>query len=141
MKTALTALLFIGLSFPALAQQVDTSLWSSARIARYKEVTKQPLETPMAVLRIPRLRLEAAVFRGSDQDTLDRGLGWVPGTAQPGSAGNTGIAGHRDSFFRPLKDIALDDRIELQTGDTVQTFVVRSLTVVTPSHVEVLAPT
>ncbi len=155
MKHAVLAALFCAIPLCAVAQNqpaavtalwldhlvpVDTSLWSPERVVRYREVAKQKFDPPVAVLRIPRLRLEAAVFTGSDAHTLDHGLGWIPGTAKPGSTGNTGIAGHRDSFFRRLKDIALDDRIELRTSDGVQTFVVRGLEVVTPSHVEVLAP-
>jgi sortase A len=130
------------LAMHGTAQTVDMSEWSAARVARYNEVSKMKFnDAPIAKLRIPRLGYEAVIFRGSDQLTLDRGLGWIPYTAEPGSAGNTGIAGHRDSFFRPLKDLQLDDRIELQTGDALQTFVVSSLTVVTPKQVEVLAPT
>jgi sortase A len=141
MKLVLSLVLLIGL--PALAQQpVDTSLWSPARIARYKKVSKMKFaDAPIATVRIPRLGLEAPIYRGSDDLTLDRGLGWIPQTAQPGSTGNIGIAGHRDSFFRPLKDITLDDRIELRTGDTVRTYRVSSMTVVKPTQVEVLAPT
>lgn len=127
---------------PVTAQTVNTSEWSPARIARFNEISKMKFDdAPIATLRIPRLGYEAVIYRGSDELTLDRGLGWIPYTAQPGSDGNTGIAGHRDSFFRRLKDLELDDRIELTTGDTSQTFIVRSLTVVTPKQVEVLAPT
>jgi len=130
------------MAIPAMGQTVDTTLWSNARIARYNEVSKMKFDdSAIATLRIPRLGLEAAIFRGSDDLTLDRGLGWIPSTAEPGSAGNTGIAGHRDSFFRPLKDLVLDDRIELRTGSSVQTYIVHSMTVVTPKQVDVLAPT
>ena len=140
MKLAVSLVLLIGL--PALAQPVDTSLWSPARIARFKEVSKMKFaDAAIATVRIPRLGLEARVFHGSDDLTLDRGLGWIPYTARPGSTGNIGIAGHRDSFFRALKDITLDDRIELRTGNQVRTYRVSSMTVVKPSQVEVLAPT
>jgi sortase A len=136
------ASLVLLMAMPAMAQTVDTTHWSPSRIARFREVTKIKFDDePIATLSIPRLSFEAAIFRGSDQLTLDRGLGWIPYTAEPGSSGNTGIAGHRDSFFRPLKDIALDDRIDLRTNGSVRTYVVRSLTVVSPKQVEVLAPT
>ena len=130
------------MAIPVMGQTVDTTLWSSARIARYNEVSKMKFDDPaIATLSIPRIGLEAAIFRGSDELTLDRGLGWIPSTAEPGSPGNTGIAGHRDSFFRPLKDLVLDDRIELRTENASRTYIVRSMTVVTPKQVEVLAPT
>jgi sortase A len=140
MKLLFSLVLLLG--FPALAQPVDTSLWSPARIARYHEVSRMKFaDTAIATVRIPRLGLEAAIFRGSDELTLDRGVGWIPSTAPPGSTGNVGIAAHRDSFFRPLKDITLDDRIELRTGNTVRTYRVSTMTVVKPTQVEVLAPT
>ena len=47
--------------------------------------------------------------------TLNRGVGWIDGTARPGESGNLGIAGHRDGFFRGLKDIGTGDTITLET--------------------------
>ena len=131
------------MAFPTAAQTIaiDVSNWSPERVARFKQVSKVKHDPPIAVLSIPRLQFTAPVFRGSDALTLDRGLGWIDSTAQPNSNGNTGIAGHRDGFFRPLKDIALDDEIDVMTSGTTQRFVVRGLEVVDPSHVEVLAPT
>jgi len=117
------------------------STWSPARVERFKQVSKLKHDPAVAVLSIPRLEFVAPVFRGSDPLTLDRGLGWIDGTAQPNSNGNTGIAGHRDGFFRPLKDIALEDVIVVTTSEMSQRFVVRGLEVVDPSRVEVLAPT
>jgi len=61
---------------------------------------------PLAVLRIPRLRVEVPVLPGTDDRTLDRAVGHIDDTALPGADGNSGIAGHRDGFFRALKDIA-----------------------------------
>ena len=56
-----------------------------------------------------------AVLPGTDDLVLSRGLGYIEGTAQPGTEGNLGIAGHRDGFFRGLKDIAPGDVIEIDT--------------------------
>lgn len=118
----------------------DTSLWSSKRIAHFRDALRLRSEAPIAVLRIARLHVEAPVFRGTDAITLNRGAGWVPTTAAPGSNGNTAIAGHRDGFFRPLKDIAPRDEIELRTRGGMRTFVVREIKIVKPSNVAVLAP-
>ena len=54
---------------------------------------------------------------------------------------NLGIAGHRDGFFRPLKDIALGDVMTLQTTRGTESFKVSSIDIVDPSDVSVLAPT
>ena len=51
-------------------------------------------------MRIPKIRLEVSVLPGTDDHTLDRGVGHIADTAFPGTDGNAGIAGHRDGFFR-----------------------------------------
>ena len=56
-------------------------------------------------LRIPRLRLTAMVREGAGEDTLGVAVGHIPGTALPGKPGNVGLAGHRDTLFRGLRDI------------------------------------
>ena len=122
------------------AGKVDTSLWSDVRIAEFRESLRIGGEPPVAVLSVPRVGVEVAVFPGTDDVTLNRGAGWIKGTAAPGSKGNSGIAAHRDGFFRPLKDIAVGDVIELRTHDGVKTFRVETLTIVDPSNVGVLAP-
>jgi LPXTG-site transpeptidase (sortase) family protein len=89
-------------------------------------------------LNIPKIHLEVPVFEGTDDLTLDRGVGRIVGTAHPGQPGNIGIAGHRDGFFRGLKDIAPGEEIELRVHDAVATYVVDQITVVTPQDVSVL---
>lgn len=56
--------------------------------------------------------MAAPVLEGTDDLTLNRGVGHIAGTALFGKIGNVGIAGHRDGFFRGLKDIKVGDRIE-----------------------------
>lgn len=120
---------------------VNTSLWSSKRVTEFQQALKIKSDPPVAILRIPRIQVEVPVFRGTDNVTLNRGAGWIDGTAEPGKKGNSGIAAHRDGFFRALKDIAVNDRIEVTThGGGVQQFVVRDLKIVDPSAVDVLGP-
>lgn len=95
----------------------------------------------MAALSIPRVQLSAVVLNGSDARTLQRGPGHVEHTAVPGDGGNVVIAGHRDSFFRPLRDIRVGDDIFLETRDGRFQYRVTSLRVVGPREVSVLAPT
>jgi sortase A len=96
--------------------------------------------TPLAVLQIPRLQLMAPVFDGTDDRTLRRGLGRIRGTALPGRAGNIGIAGHRDSFFRGLGKAKRGDVIQLKTLKGTDTYVVDRIAIVDPRAVEVLRP-
>lgn len=119
---------------------IDTSLWSDKRIHAYNASLNHAFGSPLAVLNIPKIHLEVPVFEGTDDLTLDRGVGRIVGTAHPGQPGNIGIAGHRDGFFRGLKDIAPGDEIKLVLPDAVATYVVDQITVVTPQDVSVLQP-
>jgi sortase A len=119
----------------------DQSLWSPHRVSAWRHALSEPAPAPLAVLRIPRIRLVAPVLPGTDDRTLDRGLGHIEHTAQPGTEGNAGIAGHRDGFFRGLKDIALGDVIELETLGGRETYRVERMWVVNPEDVSVLDPT
>ena len=93
----------------------DQSLWSPNRVSAWRKALSDPAPAPLAVLRIPKIRLEVPVLPGTDDRTLDRAVGHIEDTAQPGTDGNSGIAGHRDGFFRGLKDITPGDVIELDT--------------------------
>ncbi len=91
-------------------------------------------------LEIPSLGLAAVVIEGVDRTALRRGVGHIPGTALPGERGNVGLSGHRDTFFRPLKDLKIKDQIHFTTLTGGFLYEVESLRVVEPSDVSVLAP-
>jgi sortase A len=93
----------------------DQSLWSRGHVIAWRKALLEPAPAPLAVLRIAKIRLEVPVLPGTDDRTLDRAVGHIEGTASPGTDGNLGIAGHRDSSFRGLKDITPGDSIELDT--------------------------
>ena len=118
----------------------DQTLWAEKMKLRY-EKAKITDERPLALLKIERLNVDAPVYHGTHWVTLDRGLGWVEGTAQPDEIGNIGLSGHRDSFFRALKDIELGDTIEMLTLKGVQDFRVSDISIVDALDVSVLDPT
>ncbi len=89
---------------------------------------------------IDRLGFSVAILEGTKSRTLRLGLGHVSGTPLPGELGNSGIAGHRDTFFRPLKDVRQDDAIELTTLKGVSHYQVDWIRVVTPDDMAVLGP-
>lgn len=120
---------------------VDFNLWSDKRIAAYKESLAQHFDKPVAVLRIDKIHLEVPVLEGTDDLTLNRGVGRIPGTSSPGQAGNIGIAGHRDGFFRGLKDVQLGDTIVLETQQRPDTYVIDKVEIVTPDDTSVLRST
>jgi sortase A len=119
----------------------DQSLWSPNRVSAWHKALGEPGPDPLAVLRIPKIGLEVAVLPGTDDRTLDRGVGHIEDTAPPGTDGNSGIAGHRDGFFRGLKDIAPGDAIELDTLHGKEIYRVERTWVVEPEDVSVLDPT
>lgn len=121
-----------------LQSKVDFSLWSVKRITDYERSLTYFSGGPLAVLRIPKLRLEVPVFDGTDDLTLNRGVGWIRGTARAGEKGNIGIAGHRDGFFRGLKDINVGDVIDLELPSGVTRYTVKDTKIVSPDDVEVL---
>jgi sortase A len=121
---------------------VDLSLWSDNRIRLYRSNLLKKTGTPLAVLRVGRLRIRVPVFEGTGVLVLNRGAGWIPGTAKPGEVGNgnIGITGHRDGFFRGLKDVVDGDTVELSTPGVESDYTVDSAEIVDPGDVEVLQP-
>ncbi len=119
----------------------DYHLWSRERVAAYEASLRQRAADPLAVLRIPKIGLEVAVLEGTDDLTLNRAVGHIEDTAKPGEKGNVGIAGHRDGFFRGLKDIVKGDTMELETVAGRQTYRVDDIWIVQPEDVRVLDPT
>ena len=124
----------------ANGSSVDFSLWGDNRIKAYKASLAFKLDDPIAVLNIPRLHLAVPVFDGTDDITLNRGLGRIAGTGAPGENGNLGIAGHRDGFFRGLKDIGPGDLVEIETPGEKDTYIVDGMEIVDPKDVSVLRP-
>lgn len=119
----------------------DQSLWSAGRIRAYQASLAVAGGPVQGVLRIERLALEVPVFASTSEFDLNRGVGLIEGTAAPGQAGNVGIAGHRDGFFRVLKDIQVGDVIHLETLHGSSRYLVEEIFVVRPEDVYVLEST
>jgi len=118
----------------------DFSLWSAKRIRAYQESLASHFQPAIALLRISKIHLEVPVLEGTDDLTLNRAVGHIVGTTAPGENGNIGIAGHRDGFFRELKDVVMGDKIEILTQKETTTYVIDQITIVNPSDISVLAP-
>ena len=92
----------------------------------------------LGLMEIPRLGLSVAVLQGTSSRTLRLGAGHIDGTPLPGEGGNSAIAGHRDTFFRDLKDIHPNDEIRIQTATALFRYEVDWVKVVDPDDVSVL---
>jgi sortase A len=119
-------------SMPRVKAPLSTSSNARSKLAR---------GTPLAELSIPRVGLSAVVLHCSDAHTLRLGLGHIENTPLPGESGNVAIAGHRDSFFRPLRNVQVGDDILLDTPQGRVHYRVSSFRVVNSYEVSVLGPT
>jgi sortase A len=106
-----------------------------------KRQRREPKEEGSLVGRveIPRLGVSGIVLEGVGKKTLRRGIGRIPGTALPEDGGNVGLAAHRDSFFRGLKDIRKNDIITLKTLENTYYYRVDWTEIVRPEDTHVLA--
>ena len=104
-------------------------------------VVRRPMDgTSIGEIRIRRLGVSVVVVQGESEAILQRAVGHLSRTALPGNEGNVVLAGHRDTFFRPLKDILEGDRITLKTPEHDFDYVVESTSIVRPDDVGVIEP-
>jgi len=97
--------------------------------------------SPLARIEISSIGLAAMIMEGIDGRTLRHAVGHVPGTPLPGQQGNVVITGHRDTFFRGLRNIHKDDEITLTTLNGTYRYRVDSTQVVEPEDTKVLDAT
>lgn len=97
--------------------------------------------TPLGRIEISSLGVGAMILEGDDDKTLRHGVGHIPGTAALGQVGNVGLAGHRDTFFRALRNIHKDDEITLETLDGPHRYIVDRIQIVLPGDIATLDQT
>ena len=126
---------------------VDTWVFQKQENAALERFVPQLLVTSPAIVRpdgligriqIERLGISVVLLEGTSNRTLRRAVGHIAGTAFPGQSGNVGIAGHRDTFFRPLRNVQADDVITLTTPGGEYRYRVVSTKIVSPNNVAVL---
>jgi sortase A len=102
---------------------------------------------PIARLRIPHLRYDEIVLEGASPRTLAFGPARLLSGAGLGEPGNLALAGHRTSWFEPLRSIAQGDKIDLEWLDSrsgvlrERIYTVTMIRVVQPQDVSLLEPT
>jgi len=128
-------------TFAHTASAPDQSLWSPKRVKDYEASLAVVNDDPLAILRIPDLGLEVPVYATASELHLNRGAGLIAGMGLPDKGGNLGIAGHRDGYFRVLKDVTPGQRIELETHRYRHHFRVVSTEIVEATDLRLLADT
>ncbi|WP_439105539.1 class D sortase [Congregibacter sp.] len=119
----------------------DMQLWSDIRKEAYLRAIDAEDAPVLAVLRAPTLGLTVPVYNSASDLNMDRGAGVIDGMAYPHEPGHIGIAGHRDGYFRILKDVAVGDTLVLDTLNGERHFVVEDLRVIEPDELEYLQET
>jgi sortase A len=97
--------------------------------------------SPLGRIEISSIGLAAMIMEGVDGRTLRHAVGHIPGTPLPGQKGNVALAGHRDTFFRGLRNIHKDDEITLTTLRGSYLYRVDTTQVVEPKDIGVLRAT
>lgn len=144
-------LLTMAVSMLAYCGYVLADSWNFQRAERdrFENLRIDPIATPgvslppvsggiIGRIDIPRLDISVVVVEGTGSTTLRRAVGHIRGTFLPGQRGNIGISGHRDTFFRPLRNIRKNDIITVTTLAGQYRYRVVSTTIVIPSNVSVL---
>jgi sortase A len=138
---------FLALGYAAYVI-IDAKAYQAIEHRRFDEARPDTSAAPVVVdgsaigeIQIQRLGLRAIVAQGDSPSVLQRAVGHLPETALPGESGNVVLAGHRDTFFRPLRRVRAGDAITLKTRNGDFEYLVESTAVVPPSDVQVLEPT
>jgi len=132
--TALLCTLSTGLVWQGAHAAAKRAIATSSRL-----VTKAASDTVLGQLSIPAIGLRVPVMDDDDTDSLLRGIGHIHGTAMPGGLGTVGLAGHRDTFLRPLAKIAPHMMIEVSRGLDLYRYQVDRTEIVPPEQVQVLS--
>jgi len=145
--TGILALAYVGFTLlDARLYQASAkrSLESQIQVKREDKITQPKAalkaDEVLGLMDIPRLGLSVAVLQGTNSRMLRLGVGHIKGTPLPGELGNSGIAGHRDTFFRALEDVRRSDEIDFQTATGQFRYQVDWVKVVAPDDTSVLAP-
>jgi sortase A len=115
--------------------------WSQERIEAYRASAAHDAGPFLGTLQISSLELLVPLYGDTNELHLNRGVGLIEGMALPGETGNVGIAGHRDGFFRVLRDIRRGQRIEVRTQASRYVYEVSGVSIVDATDARLLAPT
>ena len=94
-------------------------------------------EVIIGELVIPALLLSQTIYKGVTLPTLDKGVGYWPGTAMPGHVGNVVLGGHRVSKKKPFRNIDVlvpGDEIYITTAEGTFVYAVTRTQIVEPTE-------
>jgi sortase A len=119
-------------------QAVEKEKFTQAIVTQVPQVLREG--DVIGEIQVPRLGLDSMVVQGDSSKNLRRAVAHISNSALPGEWGNVALAGHRDTFFRPLRDIRAGDQIRFKTAAGTFEYRVQSIEIVGPGDTEVLEP-
>jgi len=130
---------------PGIAKEISVAGARPQPISGFRllpSLTKLVKRDPLLIgkLEAPRIGLNVMVREGVDEGTLRRAAGHLPSTALPGEPGNLVILGHRDTFFRSLRELEQGDVVTVSTAQGHFTYEIESIQVVDPGGIQLSAP-
>lgn len=127
-------------AFDTAVQEADDSENATAGVSENRIIPPAAF-SGMGRIVIPRLGISAMIDQGLDRAVLERAVGHIPSTAEPGQSGNVALAGHRETFFRRLGAVRNNDLIRIETVSGTYSYRVAWNAVVDPRRTDLLAPT
>jgi sortase A len=114
----------------------------------YQSMLQIPIPTPgpeQAIqIQIPTISVDAPIVQGDGWEQLKKGVAQHTGSANPGESGNMVLSAHNDVFgeiFRHLDKLQHGDEIIIYTATHSYTYIISDVQIVSPTKVEVMAPT
>ena len=107
------------------------------------EVAPKDAASPTRIV-IPKINVNAPIVNGVGWDDLKKGVGHLPGSANPGERGNMYLAAHNDIYgeiFRYLEDLEVGDTFSIFAGDEEFRYIVKERRIIEPTEVDVMLPT
>ncbi|MCG3209357.1 MAG: hypothetical protein FOGNACKC_02981 [Anaerolineae bacterium] len=128
---------------PHLQRWVQPQSPAAQAAAGAIQVEQQSAKPPTRIV-IPKINVDAPIVGGVSWEDLKKGVGHLPGSANPGERGNMYLAAHNDIYgeiFRYLEDLAVGDEYFIYAGQEKFRYVVKERRIIEPDDVDVMLPT
>jgi sortase A len=128
---------------PVIVEEVETDPSPTLEVEE-EETSPYPLHPQkgelMGELYIPKLEARLPIYHGTDEDELEKGVGHFAGSVFPGEEDNSVLSGHRDTVFRQLGDVGVNDLLIVTTAAGEFTYKVKKVRIVDEDDRTVIVP-
>ena len=120
------------------AAETDGPIVGRVAASGYSSGSTVPDGTVIGTVKVPALHLDVPIVEGLTTSDLLRGIGHVPGSATAGGLGNMALAAHRDTFFRPMRDVKSGMEVLIESAEGTYRYEIDTTEIVSPEQVQVL---